>query len=147
VIGDTQGLTDIARALARLHAYTFYVLRTTFKALFDDGLENWKALLVITAAMNFAAMIGVSALSIALGYEIVPTEHFKMVWVSMGFALAFVNYYSLIERARWSRFEREFREHARAARVAGFVVVWVGVTLVCMFGPSVAIIAARLPAR
>ncbi len=139
-------MTYIATALARLHAYIFYVLRKTCKAAFDDGWEDWKALLFISVTMNFAAMTAVAVISIGLGHA-ASTEHFLALWGLIVCGLIVVNYYSLMAHHRWSRFEREFRHQSKAMRVFGAVAVWVGVTLFCVAAPWTMKIAAHLPPR
>ncbi len=134
-------------SLVKLHAYIFYVLRSTCKAVSDDGWEDWKALLFISAAMTFAGMTAVAIISIGLGHEIVSQEHFLALWGSIGFGLVFVNYYSLIARHRWSRFEREFRHQSKAMRVFSAVAVWGGVIVFGVAAPWTMTIAVHLPPR
>jgi len=65
-LSPVQVLAQIGRWLAKAHVYPFYVLRSTFKAVWDDGLENWKALVVMSVAAGFAALTVVSLVSIGL---------------------------------------------------------------------------------
>ena len=142
------GLSVIDRCFARTHAYSFCVTRNTFKALWDDGLEDWKALLVLTVAMLFAALDGVAAVSIALQHRVLlpdTKEHFRILWGTAAFSLTAINYFTLVNRRRWTRFEREFRHHPKASRLLGGFVVWASMILVAAVTRWMVPIAWKLP--
>ena len=143
------GFSVIGRCFARTHAYLFYVIRNTFKALSDDGLEDWKALLVITVAMLFAALDGVAAVSTGLQHRVLLPEtraHFRILWGTAAFSLTAINYFTLVNRRRWTRFEREFHRHPKANRLLGGFVVWASMILVVAVARWMLSIAWRLPA-
>ena len=59
-------LSTIGSKLARAHAFAFYAIRGTFQWIWDDGLQDWKALLFISLAMFFAGRFQVGSATIAL---------------------------------------------------------------------------------
>jgi hypothetical protein len=143
-----QGLAQIGRWLAKAHAYPFYVLRSTFKAAFDDGLENWKALVVMSVATGFVALTVVSLVSIGLQHRVLlpgGKQAFMMLWGTVGVGLVFLNYYTLISASKWSRFEREFQHRSKAMRICGGVAVWVCLIFLVAATEWTGSIAWRLP--
>jgi hypothetical protein len=143
-----QGLAQIGRWLAKAHAYPFYVLRSTFKAAFDDGLENWKALVVMSVAAGFAALTVVSLVSIGLQHRVLlpgGKHAFMMLWGTVGLGLVILNYYTLISGSKWSRFEREFQHRSKVMRICGGVAVWVSLILIVVVTEWTGSIAWKLP--
>jgi hypothetical protein len=131
-----------------VHAYTFYVLRSTFKAASDDGLEDWKALLFMTVAMDFAALTVTSIVSICLEHRVLPLDEkrqFMTLWGTVVLGLMFLNHYTLIYSRKWSRFEREFQHHSKAMRICGGVAVWVSLLLLVVATLWTGSIASKLP--
>ena len=143
-----QGLAQIGRWLAKAHAYPFYILRSTFKAAFDDGLENWKALVVMSVAANFAALSVVSLVSIGLQHRVLlpgGKQAFMMLWGTTGVGLVILNYYTLISGNKWSRFERQFQHHSKTMRFCSGVAVWAGLILLVVAAYWTGSIAWKLP--
>ena len=94
-----KGLAHIGRWLAKASAYPFYMLRSTFKAVSDDGLEDWKALVVMSVATGFAALTVVSLVSIDLQHRVLlpnGKQSFLMLCGPVGVGLVLLNYYTLI---------------------------------------------------
>jgi branched-subunit amino acid ABC-type transport system permease component len=147
-LSAASGVYAVWRTLAKAHAYWFCVTRSTFKALSDDGLEDWKALLVISVAMLFAALAGVATVSIALGHRVLlpdARQPFMMLWGSIVLSLVIMNYVTLIYRRRWSRFERGFRQPSSARWYLGGVAVWLSMILIVAAAEWTSSIARKLP--
>ena len=147
-LSSAMGLSVVGRWFARTHAYSFYVTRNTFKALSDDGLEDWKALLVITVAMLFAALAGVTGVSIALQHRVLlpdAKQRFMTLWGTVTFSLTVINYFALVNRHRWSRFEAEFRHLSKSTGLLGGFVVWASMILVVAVAGWMTLIARKLP--
>jgi hypothetical protein len=148
LLSSASGLSAVGRWLARVHAYWFYVTRSTFKALSGDGLEDWKALLVISVAMLFAALAGAGTLSIVLRHRVLlpdAKQPFMMLWGAVGLSLTTINYFTLVSRHKWSRFERDFQHRSKATRFLCRVVVWVSMILVVAAAEWTSLIARKLP--
>jgi hypothetical protein len=138
----------LGRWLVKAHAYPFYVLRSTFKTVSTDGLEDWKALLVISVAMNFAAITVASIVSIAFQQRVLlpdTKQSFLMLWGTVIVGLLLINHYSLVYRGKWSQFEKEFQHLSKAARVGGSIAVWVSLILIVAAAEWTGSIAWKLP--
>jgi len=138
----------VGRWLAKAHAYAFYVLRSTFKAVWDDGMEDWKALLFMTVAMGFAALTVTNLVSIGLEHRVLLSDEkrqFMMLWGPVYVGLTFLNHYTLMYSRKWSRFEREFQHHSKAMRICGGVAVWVSLLLLVVATLWTGSIASKLP--
>jgi len=147
-LSSAMRLSFIGRSFARTHAYSFYVIRSTFKSLSNDGLEDWKALLVVTVAMLFAALEGVAAVSIALQHRVLlpdAKQSFRMLWGTVALSVAAINYYTLVNRRRWSTFEREFQHRSKATRLMGGFVVWASMILIAAVARWMLSLAWMLP--
>ena len=147
-LSSTMGLSVIGRWFARTHAYWFYSIRSTFKGLSDDGWEDWKALLVISVAMLFASLAVVAAVSIAFQHRVLlpgAKQRFMMLWGTVSLSLTAINYFTLVYRRRWSRFEREFRHFSKTTQTLGGVVVWVSMALFVAVAEWLGSIAWKLP--
>jgi archaellum biogenesis protein FlaJ (TadC family) len=142
-----RGFAEIARRFAKVHAYTFYVLRSTFKAILNDGWEDWKALLFISGAMVFPAIIVMNFASIALQHRI--AHHYdrliKSLLFGAAFGILFLNYYALMADRKWARFEHEFKRHSKSRRVFGHIAVWVGLIVIVAGTFLTRSIATKLP--
>jgi hypothetical protein len=143
-----KGLAHIGKWLAKAHAYPFYVMRSTFKAISGDGLEDWKALVVISVAAGFAALTVVSLVSIGLQHRVLLPEgkqSFMMLWGTVGVGLLVLNYYTLISDRRWSRFELEFQHGSKMMRFWGGATVWVSLIFLVAATEWTGWIASKLP--
>ena len=141
-------LSVIGRKLARAHAYAFYVIRGTFQWTWDDGLQDWKALLFISVAMSFAVFSGVTAVSIALQHRMLlpdAKQRFMTLWRTVTVGLTAINYWNLVRRRRWSRFERDFRHVSKGKRLALGAVVWASVILIVGVAEWMAFLTRKLP--
>lgn len=148
IVVGVNGFAVVYRWLAKTHAYAFYVVRIGFKAAFDDGWEDWKALLVITVAMLFAAFTVTFLLSIGFQHFLLPTssERFLIVWGPITIGLAFTNYYALVADRKWVRFEAEFRHYSRTMLVWSGIAVWATLILFIVLAYWTGSIASKFPA-
>src|SRR5476649_1670603 len=127
-----KSTTEKGMLFAKAHAYAFYVLRRTARSAWNDGLEDWKALGVMSLAMGFLILVIASIISICLQRRVLPSGKvpFVTLWsvVTIGFLV--FNHYSLVFERRWSRFEREFEHQSNVMRVIGSITVWVTLILI-----------------
>ena len=143
-----EGAATSWRWLAKMHAYVFCVLRSTFKAAWNDGLDEWKALMVISLAMEFAGITIASAISIGLQRRVLLPQskaEFSAVWGMVGMGLATLNYYTLVFRRKWSQFEKEVKRRPRMSQVYGSVAVWGSLILIVAASEWFGSIAWKLP--
>lgn len=137
------------RWLAKVHAYVFYVLRSTFRRVWNDAWEEWKALLVISVAALFLGFTIASIISICLQRRVLLPEsksEFLALWGGVGFSLVLLNYYTLIFGRKWSRFEEEFEMRSKTKRVCGVVAVWASMILIIAASEWTGSVAWKLPA-
>jgi hypothetical protein len=134
---------------AKAHAYVFYVLRSTSRSAWNDGLEDWKALGIMSLAMAFAALTIVCSVSIYLQRRVfLPSAKlpFVTLWSAIMFGLLVFNHYSLAFERKWSRFEGEFQHQSMVTQIIGGVVVWLSVILIVLAAEWTGSIAFKLPA-
>jgi hypothetical protein len=130
-------LANMAQWFAKAHAYVFYVLRTSFKAIMDDGWEDWKAITIIGVAMISVVFVAQGIAETALGHRL----HWLSNWperILLGAVLVGANHYTLVADRKWSRFEPGFRHRSKAARIFGLIAVWLGILLTVIAAAEVA---------
>lgn len=140
--------TQNARLFAKAQAYVFYILRRTSKSAWNDGLEDWKALALISLAMGFVLLVVVCIISICLQHRVLlPSRKagFVTLWSIVMISLLVFNHYSLVFENRWSRFERGFQHQSNAMRVIGSITVWVTLILIVLAAEWAGSIAFKLP--
>ena len=143
-----KSVVYIVRWLVKLHAYTFYVLRSTFKSAWNDGWEEWKALLFISVGTVFAGLTITSIVSISLQRRVLLPQskpEFLTLWGMVGFGLVILNYYTLVFDHKWSRYEEQFKFRSKMNRVLGSVAVWVGLVLIVVASGWTGSIVWKLP--
>jgi hypothetical protein len=136
------------RWLAKMHACAFFVLRSTFKAAWNDSWVEWKALTVISVAMSSVGLTIASVISICLQRRVLLPQskaEFVTLWGVVGMSLVIFNHYTLIFGRKWSRFGREFETRTRMNRVIGGVAVWVSLILIVAVTEWTMSIAWKLP--
>lgn len=101
--------------LEKLYAFAFFQLRSFFRAVLDDGLEDWKALVILGGAEISALMAAVSIATVATGGRIaLPPEPMDLLaGLSVAVGLMVLNYRVLLLDKRWARFEAEFRRYSQ----------------------------------
>jgi branched-subunit amino acid ABC-type transport system permease component len=143
-----EGAASSWRWLAKVHAYVFYVLCSTFKKVWNDAWEEWKALLFISVGSAYLGITAVSIISICLQRRVLLPQsksEFLTIWGGIGFSLVILNYYTLISGRKWSRFKEEFEMRSRTYRVCGSVAVWVSLVLIIAASEWTGSIAWKLP--
>jgi branched-subunit amino acid ABC-type transport system permease component len=143
-----KNLANSGRWLAKLDAYAFYVLRSTFKAAWNDKWEEWKALLIISAATVSVGLTIASVISICLQKRVLLPQskaEFVTLWGVVGLSLIILHYYSLVSRRKWSRFEEEFESRSKMNRVIGGIAVWVSLIIIIAVTEWTGSIAWKLP--
>jgi branched-subunit amino acid ABC-type transport system permease component len=143
-----EGIACGWRRLAKMHAYAFYLLRSTFKSVWNDGWDEWKALLVISAATEFAGLTIASVISIWLQRRVLLPQsksEFLTVWGAVGFGLVILNYYTLLFGRKSSRHEEEFKCRSKMKRICGGVAVWLSIVLIIAASEWTGSIAWKLP--
>jgi hypothetical protein len=134
---------------AKAHAYVFYALRSTAKSAWNDGLEDWKALAVMSLAMGFASLTFVCMVSIIIRHRVfLPNAKppFVALWSIVMIGFLVFNHYSLVFENKWSRFKSEFQHQSEVTRTIGFISVWVSVVLMVLAAEWAGSIAIKLPA-
>lgn len=143
-----EGFASCGRWLAKLDAYTFYVLRSTFKAAWDDSFEDWKALLVKSLATVFVCLTIASVLSIYLQKRLLLPQskaEFLTLWGMVGLSVVICNYYLLVADRKWSRFEKEFKRQSKMNRIITGIAVWLSLILIVAAAEWTGSIAWKLP--
>lgn len=143
-----KNITHKLGLIAKVHAYIFYVIRRTSKSAWDDGMEDWKALGLMSIAMAFGALGILCGISICLQRRVLlPTSKVSFVALLSVVMMCFLgfNHYSLVVKHRWSRFEREFQHQSNPKRVIGSVIVWVALILVVLAAEWAGSFAFKLP--
>jgi hypothetical protein len=133
---------------AKVQAYAFYALRCTSKSAWNDGLEDWKALAVMSLAMGSVALAIVSSISICLQHRVLLPSgkvSFVTLWSMVMIGFLVFNHYSLVFERRWSRFEREFEHQSNVMKVIGSITVWVTVILIVLATEWTGSIAFKIP--
>jgi hypothetical protein len=139
-----------AGLFAKVQAYIFYILRSTSRAAWNDGLEDWKALAIMSFAMASVLLTIVCIISMCLQRRVLlPSGKlpFVTLWSAVMMGLAVFNHYSLVFERRWSRFEREFQHQSNVMRVIGSISVWVILVLIVLAAEWTGSIAFKLPTR
>jgi hypothetical protein len=135
--------------LARAHAYAFYVFRRTSKSAWNDGLEDWKALALMSIAMAFILLIITCIISICLQRRVLlPRDKHAFVIVGSLVMIGFLffNHHFLVLKHRWTKFEPEFRQQSKPMLVIGSVAVWLILVLIVAVAEWTGSIAFKLPA-
>jgi hypothetical protein len=136
------------RWLAKMHAYAFFVLRSTFKAAWNDSWVEWKALMFISVAKLSVGITFASVISICLQRRVLLPQskaEFVTLWAVIGLTIVILNYYTLVLGRKWSRFEREFECRPKMSRVIGGIAVWVSLILIVAATEWTMSIAWKLP--
>jgi hypothetical protein len=111
--------------VAKRFAFAFYQLRTLFKALYDDGFSDFKALVILLMIECFV-MVDVGGLaSILVGRLLLPTTTSMMLITYLPILLAFsiANYELLLKDQRWAKFKGEFDSYSTRTQIVGWIVV------------------------
>lgn len=108
-------------------AFMFWELRTIFAALYDDGLSDCKATVVIVV-VEICAIVGLTnAAAVYLGRRLIDTSSPFIFLVA--FAVALVNTPAVLgKHRRWNKFSTEFESYSAPIRIGGGIaVVFLGI--------------------
>jgi hypothetical protein len=145
---SVKSITHKPGLFAKVNAYVFYVIRRTSKSAWDDGMEDWKALCLMSIVMAFGALGIVCVISICLQRRVLlPSGKVSFVALFSMVMMCFLgfNHYSLVFKHRWSRFEREFQHQSNPKRVIGSIIVWAALILIVLAAEWAGSIAIKLP--
>lgn len=124
-----RAIVKIFRFIEKLHGYTFEILRSTFKHLFDDHLEVAKALLVLSLTMAAATLTVANVVALGLHRRLLPVSAngIMSVWVTVASVATMINYFTLVNRNRWSKFQLQLQEASQVSRRIAGVAVDLGI--------------------
>jgi len=106
----------------KFYFYFFYRLRSWFKAMADDGLHDWKALLVVSFLLG-AIVYSTANLSGELTDRFLLGPGSLLGPAPLAIGLGLLNYFLLLHKPRWRRYENEFNGHTTTQRRIGAIVV------------------------
>jgi hypothetical protein len=132
----------------KTYAFVFEVFRRTFKAIWNDGWQEWKALLVLSVGAGFALLAVAAIISIVVHRRILLPQSepaFLTVWGSIGIGIVIFNYCNLMLDRKASHFEREFESLSKISRVYRCIAVWASLILIVAAGEWTGSIAWKLP--
>ena len=128
----------MSSGISESYAYAFYRLRNWAKESSDDSFHDWKALAAISifeGAFIYAVVIGIGnifdtfLLSNSVLFDAGP----------MAVILTLLNYFVLLHKDRWRRFEGRFREYSRSKQRTGtFLIAFTILAIVTLLIVSVA---------
>jgi hypothetical protein len=129
------------------YAFVFYQLRAFFKRIYDDGLADWKALVVIGSAQLAAIMATMSIVAVCLQHRISTPSNTIDVLVGLAVAagLMMLNYRALLFEARWTRFEAEFKQYSVTVRCLSGLAIACFIVLIVIVALASAGAASRIP--
>ena len=122
----------------------FCQLRWLFKAIYDDGFADFKAMTVIVVLQILLISSVVSLLSIALGRDLIGVLGPTGFAIALGLGILAPNYIYFWDREVWRRFEEEFRTYSLSTRLWAWLAI-LSVLVFDFFGISVIASAGKLP--
>jgi hypothetical protein len=129
--------------VSKLLAFALWQLRRLFAAISNDGLAEWKALVVLGCSEMAAVMLVFFGISIAIGHKLLVNSDLPFYLAAVvGLGLS---YFSFRKKSTWTRFETEFRSYSAVARVLGAMVVIIVIVSIAVAALFSAAAAHRLP--
>ncbi len=125
-------------------SFAYWELSRLFKAIYDDGWAEWKAMAILICAEICMIMGVYGFISLLIGHRLLHATSLLLRVFGIIVVLAIIagNYYTLLSGNRWSRFEAEFESYSRATQVTGCVGV-VGILLGTLVATLAVLTAAR----
>jgi hypothetical protein len=114
----------------------------------DDGLEDSKAVFMMSLGTACFSIVVVSIVSIGLHHRfLLPNAKlpFVTLWGAVFLWWEIFYHYSLTHERKWARYERQFEHQSRLIRVLSDIGVWLTLFLLIVSAERAASIAWRLP--
>lgn len=108
----------------------FYKLYTLFTYISESGWEDWKALLTIGVLQMYLYV------SLCTWADIILKGHYPILLESSGslfiitIIIAVSNYFILLHKNRWKKYEMEFKLYSRGKNVLINIGVFLFITLI-----------------
>jgi hypothetical protein len=133
--------------VARLLSFAFCQLRALFKAVSDDGWDDFKASIVLNALEIYFGFSIFNLISLILKRNLLPlTRQWELVIViGGGVAIAVANHYWFQHRKGWVRFEAEFKAYSARKLLLGRAALFAVVLLLVIGCAELASTVAQLP--
>ena len=130
--------------LLKVFSFVYWELSQLFKAIYDDGFAEWKAMAILICAEIFVIMGVYGCISLLIGHRLLHATPLasRLVGIVVVLAVVAANYGALLSNNRGYRFEAEFESYPRFVRVAGFIGI-VGILLGIVVATLAALTAAR----
>jgi hypothetical protein len=130
--------------LLRGYSFVYWELSQFFKAIYDDGLAEWKAIAILGCAEVLIMMGVYGSISLVIGHRLLhgTTWVSRLLGIVVALAVFAANYGALLRNNRWRRFEEEFESFSRSSRVAGIIGI-IGVLLGIVIATLASLTAVR----
>ncbi len=140
----------MGNAPKKTYAFIFEVFRRSFKAIWNDGWHEWKAVFVLSVGVGFALLAMAAIISISVHRRVLFPQAepaFLTLWGSIGIGIVIFNYLYLIANRKAACFQREFERLSTTKRVYGCIAVWTSLLLILAASEWIGSIAWKLPAQ
>jgi len=111
------------RSIRKLHAYAFYVGRTTNKIMGGKGTPDSAGMVLLAVAQTFIVLDVVFGIRVALDLPTSTGAFGSFFVVGVIVSLAF-NYFTLLGGDQWRRFEHEFNHYSGDSLFIAAVVLF-----------------------
>jgi hypothetical protein len=130
----------------KLLCFAYWILRRIFRAIIDDGLDNFKAHVFVAGAEMFAILTVMSSVDLLVGRRVMSTSRAGSAWLGYGLATVIViANQSLFSKNRMARFESEFSGYSTRSRTIGGITVVSVMALLVVAAIFAGMAASRLP--
>lgn len=130
----------------KLLRFAYWTLRRIFRAIYDDGLDDFKAQVAVSVTDLLGAMTLLSLASLRVGHQILPSSKAGTVGLGLGLTgfIVVANYF-IFSKQKMVEFESEFRSYSVLARTIGGIVVVSFIVFVAAAAGLAGSAASRLP--
>jgi hypothetical protein len=91
----------------------YYKLYRLFKSIYDDGLADWKAGVIIQTLQIFILLIIYGQILVVSKKNIIPNVNPKLWAIPLAIFFALINYYIFLEKKFWKVYEGEFKRYSK----------------------------------
>lgn len=98
-------------SLSEAYAFAFYKIRGWAKAFADDNLHDWKAILALGVLQGFVVYGTISFIEGTIGITVLPKVR-GLLALPLAITIFGFNYYLLMHREIWRKYERTFRSYS-----------------------------------